>query len=77
MAEHGIKQLGCPKGNLQLRYFNYAAHDFYRKVGYTEDAALSFGKRLVFDSTESKLHGGSGTGGLNFRNKLKPGDLRG
>ena len=74
-AEEGLTQLGCPKVNLQLRFSNSVAQDFYRRVGYSEDAAISFGKRLVFDSNESKLHGGSGTGGLVIRNKFKPGDL--
>ena len=77
VAENGLQKLGCPKVNLQLRYSNFVAQHFYRKIGYREDAALSFGKRLVFDSAESKPHGGSGTGGFVIRNKLKPGDLGG
>ena len=77
MAEEGLKQLGCPKVNLQIRYSNSIAQDFYRRVGYSEDAAISFGKRLVFDSNESKLYGGSGTSGFVIRDKLKPGDLGG
>ena len=63
--------------NLQLRYSNFVAQHFYRKIGYCEDAALSFGKRLVFDSAESKPLGVSGTGGFVIRDKLKPGDLGG
>ena len=46
-------------------------------IVYGEDAALNFGKRLVFDSAESKPHGGSGTGGFVITDKLKPGDLGG
>jgi hypothetical protein len=76
-AENGLQKLGCPKVNLQLRYSNFIAQHFYRKIGYGEDAALSFGKRLVFDSAESTTHGGSGTGGFVIRDKLKPGDLGG
>ena len=76
-AENGLQKLGCPKVNLQLRYSNFVAQHFYRKIGYGEDAALSLGKRLVFDSAESKPHGGSGTGGFVIRDKLKPGDLGG
>ena len=76
-VEIGLRKLGCPKANLQLRYSNFVAQHFYRKIGYCEDAALSFGKRLVFDSAESKPHGGSGTGGFFIRDKLKPGDLGG
>ena len=75
--ENGLQKLGCPKVNLQLRYSNFIAQHFYRKIGYGEDAALSFWKRLVFDSSESKPHGGSGTGGFVIRDKLKPGDLGG
>ena len=76
-AENGLTKLGCPKVNLQLRCSNFAAQHFYRKIGYGEDAALSFGKRLEFDSIESPDQGGSGTGGLVIRNILKPGDLGG
>ena len=72
-AENGLTKLGCPKVNLQLRCSNFAAQHFYRKIGYGEDAALSFGKRLEFDSIESRDQGGSGTGGLVIRNILKPG----
>ena len=35
MAEEGLKQLGCPKVNLQIRYSNSIAQDFYRRVGYS------------------------------------------
>ena len=77
VAENGLQKLGCPKVNLQLRYSNFVAQHFYRKIGYGEDAALSFGKRLEFDSIESGDQGGSGTGGLVIRNLLQPGDLGG
>ena len=55
---------------LQLRYSNYISQHFYRKIGYGEDAALSFGKRLVFDSSESKPPGGSGTEALSSETNL-------
>jgi ribosomal protein S18 acetylase RimI-like enzyme len=77
VAENGLQKLGCPKVNLQLRYSNFVAQHFYRMIGYGEDAALSFGKRLEFDSIESRDQGGSGTGGLVIRNLLQPGDLGG
>ena len=73
VAENGLQKLGCPKVNLQLRYSNFVAQHFYRKIGYFEDVALSFGKRLVFDSAESKPHGGSGTGGLSSETNLNQG----
>ena len=74
-AELGLQQLGCPKVNLQLRTSNLPAQAFYRRLGYTEDAALSFGKRLEFDSEESQRSGGAGTGGGSIRNHWVPGDL--
>ena len=77
MAEEVLKQLGCPKVNLQIRYSNSIAQDSCRRVGYSEDAAISCGKRLVFDSNESKLYSGSGTGGFVIRNKFRPDDLGG
>ena len=40
---------GCPKLNLQIRNDNTKAINFYQKVGYKEDAAVSFGKRLIED----------------------------
>ena len=69
-AENGLQKLGCPKMNLQLRYSNFVAQNFCRKIGYGEDAALRFGKRLVFDSAESKPHGCSGTGALSLEINL-------
>ena len=75
VAEIGLRKLGCPKVNLQIRVSNSAARAFYHRIGYTEDAALSFGKRLEFDSAESQNAGGSGTGGVVIRNEWHPGDL--
>ena len=40
---------GCPKINLQIRRDNLAALGFYRALGYTEDAVLSLGQRLIED----------------------------
>ena len=40
---------GCPKLNIQIRTENIEAMNFYKRVGYTEDAAVSFGKRLIED----------------------------
>jgi ribosomal protein S18 acetylase RimI-like enzyme len=42
-------EMGCPKVNLQVRSTNTAALDFYRKLGYEPDAAVSLGKRLIPD----------------------------
>ena len=54
-AENGLQKLGCPKVNLQLRYSNFVAQHFYRKIGYGEDAALSFGKRLEFETFAARV----------------------
>jgi len=47
--EHRLRHLGCPKINLQIRSDNLAATRFYAKLGFTEDAAISMGKRLEKD----------------------------
>lgn len=41
--------LGCPKINLQVRTNNTAVIRFYKKIGYTQDDVVSFGKRLIPD----------------------------
>ena len=48
-AERLLKERGCPKLNLQLRRTNTEAIGFYRALGYVEDDAISFGKRLIVD----------------------------
>lgn len=48
-AEHRLRALGCPKINLQIRKDNTEATAFYAGIGFAEDAALSFGKRLESD----------------------------
>ena len=48
-GEMALIEKGCPKLNLQIRNDNTKAINFYRKVGYKEDAAVSFGKRLIED----------------------------
>ena len=50
-VEHRLLSLGCPKINLQIRTGNEAVMEFYRAIGFTEDACVSFGKRLIPDST--------------------------
>ncbi|MGO9964479.1 MAG: GNAT family acetyltransferase [Acidimicrobiales bacterium] len=49
-AERRLRDLGCPKVNLQVRTSNEAAKDFYRRIGYSVDEAVSFGKRLEHDA---------------------------
>ena len=41
-----LAKLGCPKVNLQVHKANSSAVDFYTHIGFVEDEALSFGKRL-------------------------------
>ena len=48
-GEMALIEKGCPKLNLQIRNDNTKAINFYQKVGYKEDAAVSFGKRLIKD----------------------------
>jgi ribosomal protein S18 acetylase RimI-like enzyme len=47
--EDALEARGCPKVNLQVRTTNYAVIEFYRRIGYTTDDVVSFGKRLIPD----------------------------
>jgi ribosomal protein S18 acetylase RimI-like enzyme len=48
-VEAALEHRGCPKVSLLVRNSNRDAMDFYRRLGYAEDASVSFGKRLVAD----------------------------
>ena len=48
-AEARLRELGCPKINLQIRRSNTQAVVFYRSLGFLEDDTTSMGKRLVSD----------------------------
>lgn len=48
-VERLLTALGCPKVNLQVRADNDEALGFYAALGYSVDAAVSLGKRLVDD----------------------------
>jgi hypothetical protein len=48
-AEIRLRAAGCPKINLQTRSANTNMVEFYRKIGYTVDDVVSFGKRLKPD----------------------------
>ena len=48
-AESLLLELGCPKLNLQIRTSNVEVIAFYRSLGYQQDDAVSFGKRLISD----------------------------
>src|SRR5712691_1413441 len=49
-AERRLRDLGCPKMNLQIRRDNLEAIAFYERLGFAEDAVVSLGKRLEHDS---------------------------
>ena len=48
-AERLLRDFGCPKINLQIRRDNSSAIQFYERIGFLEDAAVSYGKRLIPD----------------------------
>ena len=48
-AEVRLRELGCPKINLQIRRSNAQAVNFYRSLGFLEDESISLGKRLLQD----------------------------
>jgi len=48
-AETLLAARGCPKLNIQVRTDNRDALQFYRKIGYLPDNAVSLGKRLIAD----------------------------
>ena len=49
-VEQKLKNLGCPKVNLQVRESSSKVRAFYEKIGYSQDKVLSYGKRLIQDS---------------------------
>lgn len=44
-----LRDLGCPKVNLQVRSGNASAVGFYAALGYGRDDVVCFGKRLIAD----------------------------
>ena len=48
-VEQDLAAMGCPKLNMQIRSSNVEALAFYRGLGYEQDDAISFGKRLIAD----------------------------
>jgi ribosomal protein S18 acetylase RimI-like enzyme len=45
-AEAGLRALGCPKVNLQVRATNSQVVAFYRSLGYLVEERISLGRRL-------------------------------
>ena len=48
-VESEFRKRGCPKINLQIRSGNARVMAFYQNLGFTDDQALSMGKRLEED----------------------------
>ena len=48
-VETKIREMGCPKINLQIRRGNDKIAFFYQKLGFTNDHVVSMGKRLEAD----------------------------
>lgn len=48
-VESELRKRGCPKINLQIRSGNARVMALYQKLGFTDDQALSMGKRLEED----------------------------
>ena len=48
-AETLLRNLGCPKINLQVRTSNREVITFYERLGFVQDDVVSLGKRLVVD----------------------------
>lgn len=46
-AEAGLRRLGCPKVNLQVRASNTAVVAFYEALGFTVEERVSMGRRLL------------------------------
>ena len=48
-VETVLREMGCPKINLQIRTGNDKIASFYQKLGFTNDHVVSMGKRLEAD----------------------------
>jgi ribosomal protein S18 acetylase RimI-like enzyme len=52
-VEESLRARGCPKLNLQVRATNHAVLEFYSRIGYSADAVVSYGKRLISDAPDA------------------------
>ncbi len=48
-AEEMLRNMNCPKINLQVRTSNKTVIEFYKRIGFRVDDAVSLGKRLIPD----------------------------
>jgi ribosomal protein S18 acetylase RimI-like enzyme len=47
--ENGLRELGCPKINLQIREGNDKVFSYYQKLGFVEEKRINMGKRIEDD----------------------------
>lgn len=47
--EEKLLAKGCPKINLQIRHGNVAVQAFYESLGFSDDKAMTMGKRIIPD----------------------------
>lgn len=50
-AERRLMDLGCPKMQLHVREDNLVVLDFYRRLGFAEEAVVTMSKRLCDDES--------------------------
>ncbi len=62
-AEARLRQMGCPKINIQIRTSNLAVIEFYKRIGFKPDEVVSMGKRLEADSEDEVIMVARNTGG--------------
>ena len=48
-AKARLRDLGCPKINLQIRSSNTGVIEFYKRIGFSVDDVVSMGKKLKPD----------------------------
>ena len=53
-AEKHLRDLGCPKINLQILQGNEEVEYFYRKLGYETEQRISMGKKIVENIRSAK-----------------------
>ena len=47
--ENGLRELGCPKINLQIREGNDKVFSYYQKLGFVEEKRINMGKMIEND----------------------------
>ena len=48
-VENGLRELGCPKINLQIREGNDKVFSYYQKHGFVKEKRINMGKRIEDD----------------------------